>query len=401
MPDMIDKAKAGLLSRQELDEVAARLERRELTGDLHEKLLVMMFGGDARYRRAVEPYLDFQPNLEIARSALETLCTYWYLTADYVDWVVWFGQGVEWDFEWSIATVRSLALAIAGSHLAYKKSRKLLELLIGVSEDETEQQKNREEAAAALLEASGVPPHKVPHQLPLTDERYATALQAAKARLPSEPDPPPNPITRPVPDRVELPDYARPYVPAEQPPLVRQARAGELSRADLDRIAQELEPQQDFELVREQLLLMLDAGDGSYRGAVERYLDFRSDPEVARLALVILCAGWGLTRFLLDRLAQFMEGVVWDWAGGRAVVRPAAFTLAGAYLARRRSRSLLELVLRVAEDQGEDQAARRDAARALHLAYGAPLDTVPDHIAPGEELFEWALSYARERLQSE
>jgi len=69
MPDIIDKAKAGLLSRQELDDVAGRLERRELSGDLHEKLLVMMFGGDARYRRAVEPYLDSQANLEIARSA--------------------------------------------------------------------------------------------------------------------------------------------------------------------------------------------------------------------------------------------------------------------------------------------------------------------------------------------
>jgi hypothetical protein len=401
MPDMIDKAKAGLLSRHELDEVAARLERREPSGDLHEQLLVIMFGGDARYRRAVEPYLDFQPNLEIARSALETLCTYWHLTADYVDWVVWFGKGVEWDLDWSIAVVRPLALAIAGRHLAYKKSRRLLELLIGVSEDGTEQQINREYAASALLEASGVPPHKAPDQLPLTDERYAAALQAAKARLPSEPDPPPDPIVRPVPDRVELPDYARPYVPREQPPLVRQARAGELSRADLDRIAQELEQQQDFERVREQLLLMLDAGDASYRGAVERYLDFRSDPEVARVALVILCARWGLTRFLLDQLAQFIEGVVWDWAGGQAVVQPAAFALAGAYLARRRSRSLLELVLRVAEDQGEDQGARSEAARALHLAYGGPLDTVPDHLAPGEELFEWALGYARERLQSE
>ena len=401
MPDMIDRARAGLLSRQELDEVAARLERREPSGDLHEELIILKFGGDARYRRAVEPYLDFQADLQIARTALDTLCSYWYLTADYVDWVVWFGKGVEWDFDWGFPTVRPLALAIAGSHLAYKKSRRLLELLIGVSEDETEQQKNREEAAAASLEASGVPPHQVPFELPLTDERYAAALQAAKARLLSEPDPPPDPIARPVPQRVELPDYAQPYLPPEQPPLVRQARAGEFFRSDLDRIAQELEQQQDFERVREQLLLMLDAGDASYRGAVERYLDFRSDPEVARLALVILCAGWGLTRFLLDRLAQFIEGVVWDWAEGRAVVRPAAFTLAGAYLARRRSRSLLELVLRVAEDQGEDQAARSEAARALDLAYGTPLDTVPDRLAPGDESFEWALGHARERLQSE
>lgn len=400
MPDMIDKAKAGLLSRLELDEVAARLERREPSGDLLEELLVMMFGGDARYRRAVEPYLDFHANLQIARFALETLCTYWYLTADYVDWLVWFGRGVEWDLEWS-PKVRPLALSIAGSHLANKKSRRLLELLITVSEDETEQQKNREEAASALLEASGVPPHKVPFELPLTDERYAAALQAARARLESEPDPPPNAAARPVPDRIDLPDYARPYIPAEQPPTVKQARAGELSRADLDRIARELETQDGLERVREQLLLMLDAGDASYRVAVERYLDFRSDPEVARLALVILCASWGLTRFLLDRLARFIAGVVWDWASGRAVVRPAALTLAGAYLARRRSRSLLELVLRVAEDQGEDPAARSEAARALHLAYGGPLDTVPDHLRPGDELFEWALGYARERLSSE
>jgi hypothetical protein len=400
MPDMIDKAKAGILSRRELDEVAARLERRALTSDLHEKLLVMMFGGDARYRRAVEPYLDFQANLEIARSALETLCSYWYLTADYVDWLVWFGKGVEWDFNWS-PTVRPLALSIAGRHLSYKKSRRLLALLITVSEDETEQQKNREEAASALLEASGVPPHKVPFELPLTDERYPAALQAARARLVSEPDLPPNAAARPVPDRIDLPDYARPYIPAEQPPTVKQARAGELSRADLDRIARELETQDGFERAREQLLVMLHAGDASYRGAVERYLDFRSDPEIARLALVILCASWGLTRFLLDRLVSFIEGVVWDWAAGGAVVRPAAFTLAGAYLGRRRSRSLLELVLRVAEDQGEDPAARSEAARALHLAYGGPLDTVPDHLASGDELFEWALGYARERLSSE
>src|SRR5215472_9403073 len=330
MPDMIDKAKAGLLSRRELDEVAAGLERRASNGDLHEKLLVMMFGGDARYRRAVEPYLDFQANPEIARSALETVCSYWYLTADYVDWLVWFGQGVEWDFDWGFAIIRPLALSIAGRHLAYKKSRRLLDLLMRVAEDDTERLRNREDAAAALLEASGVPPHKVPHQLPLDDERFTAALRAARARLPSEPDPAPNPVVRPVPERIELPDYARLYAPTEQPPLVRQARAGELSRADLDRIARELEHQENFERVREQLLLMLDAGDASYRGAVERYLDFRSDPAIARLALVILCAAWGLTRFLLDRLERFIDGVVWDWSGGGAVVRPAAFTFAGA-----------------------------------------------------------------------
>src|SRR5262245_19268792 len=256
MPNIIDRAKAGLLSRQELDEVAASLERGEPSGDLHERLLVLMFGGDARYRLAIEPYLDFHADLEIARSALETLCSYWYLTADYLDWLVWYGKGVEWDFKWS-PTVRPLALSIAGRHLAYKKSRRLLELLIAVSEDETEQQKNREEAASALLEASGVPPHKVPFELPLTDEGHAVALHGAKARLPSEPDPPPSAVVRPVPDRIGLPDYARPYVPTEQPPALQQARAGELSRGDLNRIGHELEHQQNFELVREQLLVML------------------------------------------------------------------------------------------------------------------------------------------------
>jgi hypothetical protein len=401
MPDIIDKAKAALLSRQELDEIAGRLERKELSSDLMEKLLVMMFGGDIRYRRAVEPYLDFQANLQIARTALETLCSYWEVTADYVDWLVWFGKGVEWDFDWGLPTVRPLAFSMSGRHLAYKKSRRLLELLIAVSEDETEQQKNREEAASALLEASGVPPHKVPFELPLADDRYDAALRAAKARLPSEPDPPPSAVVRPVPDRIGLPDYARPYVPAEQPPTVQQARAGELSKGDLDRIAHELEHQQNFDGVREQLLVMLHAGDASYRSAVERYLDFRSDPEVAKLALVTLCASWGLTRFLIDRLSQFIEGVVWDWAGGEAVVRPAASTLAGAYLARRRSRSLLGLLLRIAEDSGEDRTARSDAARALHLARGAPLDAVRDHVKPGDEVFEWVLREARERLQTE
>jgi hypothetical protein len=249
--------------------------------------------------------------------------------------------------------------------------------------------------------ASGVPPHKVPFPLPMADDRYVAALQGAKARLPSEPDPPPRAVVRPAPDRIGLPDYARAFVPAEQPPAVQQARAGELSKGDLDRIAHDLEHQQNFERVREQLLVMLHAGDASYRSAVERYLDFRSDPEVARLALVTLCAGWGLTRFLVDRLSQFIEGVVWDWADGGPVVRPAAFTLAGAYLARRRSRSLLELLLRIAEDSGEDRAARSQAARGLNLAYGSPLERVEDHVEPGDEVFEWVLGEARERLQTE
>src|SRR5262249_32691558 len=92
-----------------------------------------------------------------------------------------------------------------------------------------------------------------------------------------------------------------------------------------------------------------------------------------------------------------IEGVVWDWAGGEAIVRPAAFTLAGAYLARRRSRSLLELLLRMAEDPGEDRAARSQASLALDLAYGSPLDRLPDYIEPGDQVFEWVLGYARER----
>ena len=249
--------------------------------------------------------------------------------------------------------------------------------------------------------ASGVPPHKVPFPLPMANDRYVAALQGAKARLPSEPDPSPRAVVRPAPDRIGLPDYARAFVPAEQPAAVQQARAGELSKGDLARIAHDLEHQQNFERVREQLLVMLHAGDASHRSAVERYLDFRSDPEVARLALVTLCAGWGLTRFLVDRLSQFIEGVVWDWADSGPAVRPAAFTLAGAYLARRRSRSLLELLLRIAEDSGEDRAARSQAARGLNLAYGSPLERVEDHVEPGDEVFEWVLGEARERLQTE
>lgn len=407
LDDLLQRVKAGTAAREEVDAVARRLLDLDTYEEALDLLVVLMFAEDPRHRAAVERYLDCRDDLQLARFALSTLCTYWRLTAEYVEWVVWFGRGVHWDFHY-YPVVRGLAFSIAGWHLRETRCRPLLEMLVSVAADESEQLVNVSRAASALLVASGLHPGRIPYRLPPDDPGFRPLLEAARERLRSEPPHRPSPASpaRRPPAIPDVPDYAQPYVPPEElwGEVVHRARAGQLAPAKLDAIAGPTPGELGAERAREQLLVLLFAGRPQsrwHREAVERHLEHAGDPEATRLALVILCAVWGMPAEQVPALARFLRGVDWDRRQARWQVREAAFAVAGGYLARRRSRTLLQLLVGIAEDGGEEDDARQDAARALHIAYGGPLCGIPADLSPGSEHFEWALMTSRERLSTE
>jgi hypothetical protein len=401
--ELVDRAKQGLLSRDELDAVAARLRDQSNFDHALDQILVMMFGGDARYRLAVERYLTFRGNLEVARFALETLCTYWQLTDDYLDWVAAFAQGIDWDCSWGGSVVRPLTLMIAGFYLSTRPSHRLLQLLIRIAEDETEKVEARLDAAGALVNSLGFPPGQGPRDLALDNERFRWVLERSKARLETEREPPPGPSRAHPPHRIDLPDYVDAYIAPHElnSSQIVQARKGETSAHELDAIARRLPHEQDLERVRAALLIMLFAGDSRYQTVVERYTELPQDPRIAVPAVLALCASWRLTAEYVDLLTSWMTRSDKDDQGMGNSLQQVAFTIAGNYLARRRSRRLLEALLSLAEDEGKLERVRSEAARALHVAYGAPADMIPHELQPGDQNFLWALETTRERLQSE
>jgi hypothetical protein len=392
MTSLIERARDGHLSTDELGRIAAQLERGESANHVSEHLMVMNFAGDRRYRGAVEPYLDYREDPGVVSRALQVLCFKWRLADEYFDWLTAFIEGVDWDQQWTIREVRSEAFHIASWYLAWKQSRSLLELLIRIAEDPTELPDQRGEAAAALHSVF-VPPHLSPNELPPTDPRFPETLRRARERLATEPEGPPPGGRIPRPRQVELPPHIAQWLPRDalEADLVQRARGGQLSRPELDAIAGQLAEPLAAHVAQEHLLALYFGGDARYRAAVEARLD-APDPATAGVALAILTAGWKLTRDYQDRLVDLVRH-------GQPDLRRLALLVIGTYLTTRRSRGLLQLLVRLAEDASRPDV-QAQAAIALHHTFGIP-PTLPTEETMTESDVTYILGPARERLETE
>ena len=393
MPDLADRAKQRLLTRQEMDTLADRLERQETFDALTDQLIAMQLAGDARYQRAVDRYLDFREDLDVAARALQILCFNWRLADEYFDWLLRFVEGVEWDLRAGSPVIRPEAFLLAGYYLESHQSRVLLDLLLRIAEDDTERAPNRSDAAAAPMGATGVPAHLVPLELSTDDPWFVTALADARERLRSERDLPPREGRRPVSSRIRVADSIEPFLPAAalHSPLVRRAMSNGFQPAELDTLATELLAPASADQTRERLVTLLYAGDASYRDAVEANLD-ADEADIASLALLVLCAGWHLARDHLDRLALLIEQ-------DNSIQGSAALAIAGGFLATRRWPPLLELLLEVAGDVGRPAAVRAGAVAALHRATAGFSGGTTERL--NEQQVAEALNRARDRLERE
>lgn len=153
------------------------------------------------------------------------------------------------------------------------------------------------------------------------------------------------------------------------PNLVSRAKAGTITDRELSTVADRLadNPESD---VYELLYVLTRSGVRSYEGIVARFLDYRSDPMVARLALQSLCTFWGLTERYIDTVREFLRGVDWDVFGE---VRQVAITAAGEFLSEHRRDDLLRELLRLSGVENSDTIERRIAVEALARSLGEPL----------------------------
>jgi hypothetical protein len=173
--------------------------------------------------------------------------------------------------------------------------------------------------------------------------------------------------------------------------LLQRAERGEISRQEIDMAADQLtKTMSDAE--KHSLLLVLghaglvDARAGhaeqlskrnlvnSYRGIVERFLTYKRDPLVARLALQVLCDYWGYHNGYLEDMLRFIRRVPWDDDG---YVRDAAISIAGEYLRFHFEPRLLREVVRIVEDADEEKLTRRVAYTALARAMGRDWNQIP------------------------
>jgi hypothetical protein len=144
-------------------------------------------------------------------------------------------------------------------------------------------------------------------------------------------------------------------------------------------------------VAQEHLLALYFGGDARYRAAVEACLD-APDPATAGVALAILTAGWKLTRDYQDRLVDLVRH-------GQPDLRRLALLVIGTYLTTRRSRGLLQLLVRLAEDASRPDV-QAQAAIALHHTFGIP-PTLPTEETITESDVTYILGPARERLETE
>jgi hypothetical protein len=84
------------------------------------------------YKKLIESFLFYPTAPMISAIALRTLCNYWECTEQYLDKVILFVKGVEWDKD---EQVRLIAMSIAGRFCRHKPNQELFESLIDVFEN--------------------------------------------------------------------------------------------------------------------------------------------------------------------------------------------------------------------------------------------------------------------------
>ena len=147
-----DEAEAGMITPNDLRQVAERLSRAGDDEDRYTMLQIVGEAGDKQHRALVERFLDSPDDPMLARLALEILGHYWGEADRYLDHIRRFLRGVDWDDE---DDVRQMALFRAGDYLAKKPDRELLELLIRAVE-RSDDDVMRGSAYLALARAFGI-----------------------------------------------------------------------------------------------------------------------------------------------------------------------------------------------------------------------------------------------------
>ncbi|MGH7424883.1 MAG: HEAT repeat domain-containing protein, partial [Candidatus Methylomirabilales bacterium] len=147
--ELLDKSvEYQSLSAEELDMVKDELVDPESPEDRATLLHILGHAGGPEMVPVVEPFLDSPEDPFLARMALQVLCNSWGLAEKYHDRISEFIRGVPWDDEDDV--VRDMAISCAGISLREHWDPELAGMLIGIAQDESEEELTRNWAMFSL-----------------------------------------------------------------------------------------------------------------------------------------------------------------------------------------------------------------------------------------------------------
>jgi hypothetical protein len=181
--DLLDLAKQRHLPASDLERVVAELADPARTANRYTLLHIVGKGGGPRFRTLVEAYLDSPEDPMLARLALQILCRFWGLTADYLVDLRRFLKGVDWDDE---QDVRLIAASVAGEYLERHDDAELAHELLRLSADGDGNRVLRDSAVRGLARAIGTAPSDMPpasRMLPTDGDWERDVLARARERF--------------------------------------------------------------------------------------------------------------------------------------------------------------------------------------------------------------------------
>lgn len=185
--DLLQKSKQrglGLskdhLSSSEVEEILTELTSEHPNGPLYTYIHALGEGAGPEFADRVEPFLHYSRDTSVVYSALEALCTDWGLTSRYVDELIAFIRGVDWDIgdaDFPDRHVQVLAIILGGRYVHHAKDLRVLDALFAAYEDARYRKEDfdMQVALQGLALATGFRRlHEMPH---LSDDKpWAPAL---------------------------------------------------------------------------------------------------------------------------------------------------------------------------------------------------------------------------------
>jgi len=176
--DILDKAKWGQLTGAEVNALGLALSDPN-EPDLYTVIHAIGKAELKQYKEKLESFLDYPREPLISAITVKVLCGFWELTDQYIDVILKFIQGVEWDED---EDVKLESLNVIGNYLINNKVPHIIQLILETFENEDNFNAVRSAAYISLGRAFG----KTWHELPLaskpmnfdTDVDFAVLNQA-------------------------------------------------------------------------------------------------------------------------------------------------------------------------------------------------------------------------------